>query len=115
MAVLPYSTSKHPAPRNGDAPPERHRRHHHPVHVPDPIPPLKDELARAVVDRLEGWSQAYAADFLDTDQPRMSDLRNGRLARFSLEQLIRFASRLGADVHITVTWTARRRWIAYRR
>jgi predicted XRE-type DNA-binding protein len=116
MAVLPYSTSKYPAPRNDDAPPERPRRHHHhPVHVPDPIPPLKDELARAVVDRLEGWSQDNAADLLDTDQPRMSDLRNGRLARFSLERLIRFALRLGADVHITVTWTARRRWIANKR
>ena len=115
MAVLPYSTSKYPAPRNGDAPPERHRPHHHDVHVPDPIPPLKDELTRAVVDRLKGWSQANAADLLDIDQPRMSDLRNGRLARFSLEQLIRFAARLGADIHITVTWTARRRWIANKR
>jgi predicted XRE-type DNA-binding protein len=84
------------------------------VPTPDPIPPLKDDLARIVVDRLDGWSQAYAASFVDTDQPRMSDLRNGRLARFSLEQLIRFASRLGADVHISVTWTARKRFLAHR-
>jgi predicted XRE-type DNA-binding protein len=80
----------------------------------DPIPPLKDQLARAIVDRLDGWSQANAADILDTDQPRMSDLRNGRLTRFSLEQLMRFASRLGADVHVTVTWTARRRLLGAR-
>ena len=87
------------------------RPHRPGVPTPDPIPPLKDELARIVVDRLDGWTQAYAASFLDTDQPRMSDLRNGRLARFSLERLIRFASRLGANVHVTVTWTARRRFI----
>jgi hypothetical protein len=84
------------------------------VQTPDPIPPLKDEFARSVVDRLHGWSQWNAAALLDIDQPRMSDLRNGRLARFSLERLIRFAARLGADVHLTVTWTERRRWISAR-
>ena len=79
---------------------------------PDPIPPLKDKMARLVVDRLDGWSQEMAASLIETDQPRMSDLRKRRLARFALEQLIRFASRLGADVDVTVTWTVRRRWIA---
>jgi predicted XRE-type DNA-binding protein len=69
------------------------------MRAPDPIPPLKDEIARVVVERLHGWSHGNAAALLHTDQPRMSDLRNGRLGRFSLEQLIRFASRLGADVH----------------
>lgn len=80
--------------------------------TPDPIPPLKIEMANHVVQRLHGWSQWYAASFIQTDQPRMSDLRNGRLERFSLEQLIRFAARLGADVSITVTWTKRKRFIA---
>jgi predicted XRE-type DNA-binding protein len=84
------------------------------VRAADPISTLKSELARAVVGALDGWSQAQAADLLDTDQPRMSDLRNGRLTRFSLEQLMRFASRLGADVQVTVTWTARRRLLGVR-
>jgi predicted XRE-type DNA-binding protein len=84
------------------------------VQSPDPIPPLKDELARIIVERLHGWSQPNAAAIIDTDQPRMSDLRNGRLGRFSLERLIRFAAQLGADVHVTVTWTNRRRWISPR-
>jgi predicted XRE-type DNA-binding protein len=84
------------------------------VHAPDPIPPLKSALAGAVVDALDGWSQEYAAAFLWTDQPRMSDLRNGRLSRFSLEQLIRFASRIGGDVSVTVTWTPRKRFIRAR-
>ena len=79
------------------------------VHAPDPIPPLKGAVARAVVAALDGWSQGCAAELLSTDQPRISDLRNDRLQRFSLEQLIRFASRIGGDVNVTVTWTDRKR------
>jgi predicted XRE-type DNA-binding protein len=80
----------------------------------DPIPALKDQIAHVVVDRLAGWSQANAAALLDTEQPRMSDLRKRRLERFSLEQLIRFASRLGGEIDVTVTWSSWRRWIAAR-
>ena len=77
--------------------------------APDPIAPLKGEVARAIVAALDGWSQENAAELLWTDQPRISDLRNDRLGRFSLEQLIRFASRIGGDVSVTVTWTDRKR------
>lgn len=81
--------------------------------TPDPIPPLKDEIARIIVDRLAGWrSQAMAAALIDVDQPRMSDLRNNKLTRFSLEKLIRCASRLGAEFHVTVTWDRRKRFLA---
>jgi len=45
-----------------------------------------------------------AAELLRTDQPRISDLRNGKLERFSLERLIRFAARLGATVTVQITW-----------
>jgi predicted XRE-type DNA-binding protein len=82
---------------------------------PDPIQLLKQQVARAVTDRLDGWSQEYAADFLGTDQPRMSDLRRSRLARFSLARLIRFVDKLGGEVMLRVTWTERRRLVAYRR
>ena len=80
----------------------------------DPIPELKKEMTRTVVHRLDGWSQVNAAQLLGTDQPRVSDLRAGRLERFSLEQLVRFVSRLGGDVTLRVTWSARRRWLARR-
>ena len=46
-----------------------------------------------------------AAELLGTDQPRVSDLRNGKLERFSLERLIRFAARRGGTVSITITWS----------
>lgn len=112
MAVLPYPTPQeiHPAAKRCDSAPERTPSSV--MQPPDPIPRLKDEVARAVVDRLDGWAQIWAADFLHTDQPRMSNLRNGRLGRFSLQQLIRFASRMGADVQITITWTTYRPWLA---
>src|SRR5688572_17941177 len=55
-------------------------------HIVDPIPPLKEQLARELVARVAGWTQEYAAAFIGTDQPRMSDLRKGRLGRFSLEK-----------------------------
>jgi hypothetical protein len=81
----------------------------------DPIPALKVQAARIVLDRLDGWAQIYAACFIKTDQPRMSDLRHGRLGRFSLEHLIRFIARLGGTVTLEVTWDRRRRWIVARR
>lgn len=74
----------------------------------DPIPRLKQQLAQLVVERLRGWSQVYAASFLGTNQPRISDLRRGRLERFSLEQLIRFAARVDGTVRIDVEWDRRR-------
>ena len=73
----------------------------------DPIPALKRQLAELLVERVEGWSQTDAAHLLGTDQPRLSDLRAGRLERFSLEQLIRFVVRAEGTVEIHVKWTNR--------
>jgi len=75
--------------------------------VDDPVLPLKHQLAQFIVERLDGWSQIHAADLLGTDQPRVSDLRNNRLDRFSLEQLIRFVSRVEGSVELKVQWSAR--------
>ena len=71
---------------------------------PDPVPALKQQIANALVERLDGWTQAMAAELLRTDQPRVSDLRNGRLHRLSLEQLIRFAARVHGTVSIDIAW-----------
>jgi predicted XRE-type DNA-binding protein len=40
---------------------------------------------------------------LGTDQPRVSEIKRDRLDRFSLETLIRFATRLRCDVELRVT------------
>jgi predicted XRE-type DNA-binding protein len=48
----------------------------------DPVPELKRQLG--------------------TESARISDLRHGKLERFSLETLIRFAAHLGRRVELTV-------------
>jgi predicted XRE-type DNA-binding protein len=46
------------------------------------------------------WSQAEAARHLGITQPRVNDLLRGRLARFSIDALVVYLSRLGVQVRI---------------
>jgi predicted XRE-type DNA-binding protein len=75
--------------------------------TPDPIPLLKEQLAREIVLRVDGWTQDLAASLLGTDPPRLSDLRRGRLDRFSLQRLIRLISHDHGTVTVQVTWASR--------
>ena len=77
----------------------------------DPVPALKQQLARAILDRFRGTGQFSLAWRLGVDLPRVSNLERGRLERFSLQQLVRFATRGGAEVAITVTWPGSRAWL----
>ncbi len=43
-----------------------------------------------------------SGNVLNVDQPKVSALVRGRLAGFSLEQLVRFSVQLGSDVEIVV-------------
>jgi predicted XRE-type DNA-binding protein len=69
----------------------------------DPVPALKRRVADEILVLLEGWTQEYAADFLGARQPRMSELRRGRLDRFTLDRLVRYLSRLHRDIEIVTT------------
>ena len=60
----------------------------------DPIPELKRQAGAEVARRLGSGNAHDIAAWLGTDQPRISDLRRGKLDRFSLETLLRFVSRL---------------------
>jgi predicted XRE-type DNA-binding protein len=60
----------------------------------DPVPELKRQVGDEIARRIAGRNQWHVAVDIGTDQPRVSDLRRGRLERFSLETLIRFLSRL---------------------
>ena len=74
----------------------------------DPIPALKQQVAATivrVVDLFCAWDAAYR---MRTDQPRVADLRRGRLKRFSLQQLLRFAHRLGIGIEVRLTPPVRR-------
>jgi len=47
-------------------------------------------------------TQAQAAKLLKVNQPKVSDLINGRLAGYSMERLIHFLTRLNQDVEIVI-------------
>ena len=74
----------------------------------DPVPALKAQLANELRVAIDGWETQELCYFLRTDQPRVSNLRNGRIERFSLEQLIRFRARMQVDVVITTRPAPRR-------
>jgi predicted XRE-type DNA-binding protein len=71
----------------------------------------KAELAIRITDILgqRCLTQARAAALLGVDQPKVSALLRGRLAGFSIERLLRFLLRLGADVSITIKPQSHRR------
>jgi predicted XRE-type DNA-binding protein len=74
----------------------------------DPVPALKRqlgvEIAAGLARRLGSDRRADIAVLLDTDPARISDLRHGKLDRFSLETLIRFAARLWLRVDLSVVY-----------
>lgn len=55
------------------------------------------ELARQITFSFKerGWTQEEAARHCRVTQPRISDLMNGRISRFSLDALVNVASALG--------------------
>ncbi len=68
----------------------------------DPIPALKREALAHLAEFLRHGNGDDLASLLGTDRFRIADLRRGRLARFSLETLLRFLVRAGLRVEIHV-------------
>jgi len=68
----------------------------------------KADLAAQINSLIErrGLTQTEAATVLGINQPKVSALRCGRLAGFSIERLLSFLAELGNDVQIVVTPTA---------
>lgn len=50
-----------------------------------------------------GWTQEQAAEFLNETQPRISNLMNGEISRFSVDKLINMLVRAGMEVQISVS------------
>lgn len=69
----------------------------------DPIPAVKAALAAELVRAIEGWTPGQLIYRMKIDQPRVSDLRRGRLERISTERLIRWLSCMGYEVEIRVS------------
>lgn len=51
------------------------------------------QITAAIRER--GWTQQEAAEHCRLTQPRISDLMNGRISKFSLDALVNVASALG--------------------
>ncbi len=50
----------------------------------------------------QGWTQAQAASFFGETQPRISNLMNGDIARFSVDKLLNLLERTGMQVKVEV-------------
>ena len=73
--------------------------------LPNPEERLaKARLASLIYDIIEerGLTQVEAAKILSISQPKVSVLRNGRLAGFSIERLFSFLRKLDRDIEIVV-------------
>jgi predicted XRE-type DNA-binding protein len=68
----------------------------------DPIPALKRQLGAELAALLAHWNADDVAVLIGTDRPRISELRRGKLGRFSLETLIRYVTRLRHRVELNV-------------
>ncbi|MGW5520021.1 helix-turn-helix domain-containing protein [Nocardia africana] len=65
---------------------------------------VRSQLMRAIRDRIDefDWSQKTAAENLGLTQPRISDLKNGKMSRFSLDTLVNIATQVGLTVQVSV-------------
>jgi predicted XRE-type DNA-binding protein len=65
---------------------------------------MRSDLMIALSEHLKarGLSQAEAAEILDVTQPRISDLMNSKIDRFSLDTLINLADRAGLPVSLRI-------------
>jgi predicted XRE-type DNA-binding protein len=73
----------------------------------DPIPALKRQLADAILEVAAQTNMHVAASVLGIDTARMSDLRRGRIERFSVERLIRLLAMVDRRVELTIAVVGR--------
>ena len=64
---------------------------------------LKRELAREIMSSVGHRNRCIAADLVGIDEPRMSDIYHGRIARFSVERLVRMLAMIDRTVTIQVS------------
>ena len=65
---------------------------------------LRAGLILEIRARIEagGWTQVETAKQLGISQPRVSDLLNGKLSKFSLDALVNMLAALGGDIKLKV-------------
>lgn len=62
---------------------------------------LKTDLMIMIRDTIEqqGWTQTEAAEHLQVSQPRISDIKNGKIDKFTLDMLFSMLDQLGLRAH----------------
>ena len=50
----------------------------------------------------QGWTQQQTADFFAETQPRISNLMNGDISRFSVDKLINMLAKAGMKIKVEV-------------
>jgi predicted XRE-type DNA-binding protein len=80
----------------------------------DHIIALKRQLAQEILNVADQTRSWRAVRVFRIDKARLSDLRRGRVSRFSLERLIRMLATVGRRVDVTIVTVAPGpvRWIA---
>jgi predicted XRE-type DNA-binding protein len=65
---------------------------------------MRSNVMIAITDQVRSWkaTQAQAARRLGITQPRLNDLLNGKINKFSLDALMTLATRAGMRVKIDV-------------
>jgi predicted XRE-type DNA-binding protein len=77
-------------------------QHNHPA-------PEEIDMRRALTGALEAWlrqsglTQTAAAALLGTTQARVSEIKHGKTAQFSLDLLVRLAARAGMHPRLTLS------------
>jgi predicted XRE-type DNA-binding protein len=68
---------------------------------------LKSDMADAIIHTINsrGWTQKAAAKHLGLSQPRLSNLQNGKISKFSAVMLMEILSKLGFTFEIKFTRT----------
>lgn len=63
---------------------------------------VRSELMMAIEKKIaeRGWTQVQAAEVLRLTQPRVSDLRRGKISKFSIDALVDIAAQV--DIHVSV-------------
>lgn len=66
---------------------------------------VRTRLLLAVRDHIENrqWTQAQVAEQLDIKQPRVSEILNLHIEKFSTELLLKYARRLGLRVKLEIS------------
>lgn len=73
--------------------------------IEDPVPTLRRQLATEIVTIAATTNFFIAADALEMDYSRLSDLRRGRIHQFSLQWLVRKLAIIDHRVDLTIVNT----------